>query len=401
LPTTGFDIDEVRVNRLNRGEGYISDLEPARIARAIQSGALVITADETKVQGCGAAFISVPTPLTAGVPDLRPVRAAAELLARSMARPALVLVESTNFPGSTEQVIGPIFDRIAGGTEGTDFYLAFTPERVNPGMRQDLTEPKIVGGVNDRSGQMAEEFLQLIFPEVLRVSSASCAEFSKLLENTYRLVNISLANQMAEAARACDVDIWEALEAAETKVYGFSRFDPGVGAGGHCIPIDPVYLLAKLREVGGVSTSLIEAAVAVNNAQPDVICTYIVEQLAAIGVEVADASILVFGLTYKPDIPDLRESAAIRVVDGLLLRGAYVDAIDPVVDPDDPRLGTLIARDRLDPALLLAKYDAAVVLTAHSSLDLEYFASMATIVVDVPNAAGRRSRGPSSTPPNA
>ena len=387
--TVGYDIDASRVDGLRNGAAYTSDLSPERIRGLIASGGLTLTTDDAEIAGFDAAFISVPTPLKDERPDLGPVVSAARMLATKMAHPAVVVVESTNFPGSTETVIAPIFEQATGGLEGAAFFLAFAPERVNPGSPDMSTPPKIVGGVSERSGDVAQEFLATIYAAVHRVSSARCAEFAKLVENTYRLVNISLANEMSEAAKACGVDMSEALDAAETKGYGFARFDPGVGVGGHCIPVDPVYLLARLQEVSCDSTTMIKAALSVNDRRPALVGEDILQRLATIGVEPSEATIVAYGVTYKPDVPDVRESAAIKVVQHLLSRGARVDVIDPIVNPNHPAVRRLGIRARLDRSA--AKYDAAIVLTAHAELDVDELASMATILVDLHDTARRRS----------
>jgi UDP-N-acetyl-D-glucosamine dehydrogenase len=382
----GFDVDPVKVSAIAAGEGYIKHLEPSRVGTASRSGLLSATTDFARIGEPDAVIICVPTPLTPQrEPDMTFVVDTARKVKAGLRRGQIVVLESTTYPGTTDELVRGILEE-TGLHQGVDFFLAFSPEREDPGNRQynTATIPKVVGGVDPSSAAVARALYDEVIARTVVVSSARTAEAVKLTENIFRAVNIALVNELKVVYDAMGIDVWEVLDAASTKPFGFMRFNPGPGWGGHCIPLDPFYLAWKAREYG-LTTRFIELAGEVNVRMPE----YVVQKLALAlndrGRAMKGAKILVLGLAYKKDIDDPRESPAFEIIHALLRLGAVVGYHDPHVPlapkmrswPDLPRL----ASQALTPEVL-ASQDAAIVVTDHTAVDYELVASHAPVVID-------------------
>lgn len=382
----GFDVDPAKVEALGRGEGYIKHLDVARIAAAAKSGRLSATTDFARLSEPDAILICVPTPLTPQrEPDMTYVVDTTRKIKASLRRGQLVILESTTYPGTTDELVKGILEE-TGLRAGEDFLLAFSPEREDPGNKQyqTATIPKVVGGVDERSSAAARALYDQVIARTVAVSSARAAEAAKLTENIFRAVNIALVNELKVVYDAMGIDIWEVLDAASTKPFGFMRFNPGPGWGGHCIPLDPFYLAWKAREYGH-STRFIELAGEVNVRMPEYVVNKLLLALNEHGKAMKGSKILVLGLAYKKDIDDPRESPAFEVVHALLRLGAVVSYHDPHVPraprmrswPDLPPLTSLPLTKEV-----LASHDAAIVVTDHTAVDYELVASHAPLVVD-------------------
>ena len=381
------DVDEGRVARLRRGESYIEDVPSATLRRLIEGQGLGATTDYDVLSDVEAILIALPTPLTRQrEPDLSIVLDAGAEIGRRLRPGQLVVLESTTYPGTTREELLPVLERESGLVAGRDFNLAFSPERVDPG-RVDWTTktvPKVVGGIDEASTEAAAALYLTAVDEVHRVSSPDAAELTKLLENIFRSVNIALVNELAQLCDRMEIDIWEVVDAAATKPFGFMPFQPGPGLGGHCIPIDPFYLTWKAREFD-FSTRFIELAGEVNQNMP-YYCRSRVSQALNHGARksVAGARILVLGVAYKSDISDWRESPAVKVIALLRNAGASVAYHDPHV-PSFATDGIALESVPLAPA----EYDAVVIATAHSGIDYARLVDEASLVVDLRNATGR------------
>ncbi len=403
---TGFDVDGVKVDKLNRGETYISHIPAEEIRRLVESTRFRATANYDLVREVDAILICVPTPLDEHrEPDLSFVLSTAEQIGRRLVPGQLVVLESTTYPGTTEEEILPILEksglrcpispymtdgRTAEPTQPvlTDFFLAFSPEREDPGNTQFRTHqlPKVIGGINAPSALAANALYSKIFDHTRLVSSARAAEMTKLLENIYRCVNIALVNEMKLLCLRMHIDIWEVIEAAKTKPFGFTAFYPGPGLGGHCIPIDPFYLTWKAREFN-FATRFIELAGEINSNMPEQVVIHIAEAFNRRGKCLRGARILVLGVSYKKDIDDLRESPSLRIIELLQGQGSEVDYNDPYF----PRLHKMRRYDfglesvQLTPENV-SKYDAVVIATDHSSYDYPLIVKNARLVIDTRNA---------------
>src|SRR5688500_5794997 len=323
FPVLGFDVDPAKVEALGRGECYIRHLDAERVRAQTGTGRLEATADFERLPEADAILICVPTPLTRQrEPELRYVRTTAEQIGRRLRPGQLVVLESTTYPGTTEELLLPRLSSL-GLRCGEDFFLAFSPEREDPGNPKFTTTniPKLVGGVDEVSADLAQALYDQVVPTTVRLSSARAAEAAKLLENVFRAVNIALVNELKVIYDRMDIDIWEVLDAAATKPFGFMRFDPGPGWGGHCIPIDPFYLAWKAREFG-TSARFIELAGEINIAMPEYVVEKVTEALNDAGKSVRGSRVLVAGLAYKRDVGDDRESPSYRIMDLLARRGA-------------------------------------------------------------------------------
>ena len=332
FPVIGFDVDARHVALLRAGTSPIIDVTNEDLSGALSTGALSVSADADALEAADVVLICVPTPLSkTRQPDLSYIESALTSLLPRLGRGKLVVLESTTYPGTTDEYL---LSRLQekGLEEGTDFFLAFSSERVDPGNRQYRLHniPKVVGGVSEVSGDLAEALYAGVFDQVFRVSSARVAELSKLLENTFRNVNIALANEFKQICDALGVSVWEVIEAASTKPFGFMPFYPGPGIGGHCIPLDPQYLVFKAR-LSGFEPRLVALADQINMEMPRYTTYQVMELLNERGLSMRGARILAVGVTYKPDVPDLRESPALLVMEGLLERGADVRFVDPYV----------------------------------------------------------------------
>lgn len=386
--TLGFDVQQEKVDSVNRGENYIGDVVQEDLESLVSSGMLEATTDFSRIADCDFVAICVPTPLDAHQqPDTSYMEASAREIAPYIKKGTMVVLESTTYPGTTEDLIKPILEDESGLTCGTDFYLGFSPERVDPGnlIYKTKNTPKVVGAV----GEDALECIAAVYESVLeggvtRVSTPAVAEMEKILENTYRNVNIGLVNEMAMLCDRMGIDVWEVIDAAKTKPYGFTAFYPGPGLGGHCIPLDPYYLSWKAREYG-FHTSMIEASMTVNDGMPEWCASRAARLLNAKSKAMKDAKILVLGVAYKQDIDDYRESPALRVIERLEARGADIAYYDPWV-PEYYYQGEV--RKSL-PELtedVLAGADLVIVTCAHSNVDYDFVARNADMVFDTKNA---------------
>ena len=385
LTTTAFDIDVDKVAQINRGESYIGDVPGEEVRAVTQAGHLTATGDFAELANVDTIDICVPTPLRkTGDPDLSYIVSAVDEIARHLHPGQLVILESTTYPGTVEEVVRPKLEA-DGLKAGEDFYLAFSPERVDPGNHEWNTKniPKVVGGVDDRSTQIATLLYQQIVDSVVPVSSTTVAEMVKLLENTFRAVNIGLANELALMCRRLDVDVWEVIEAAKTKAFGFMPFYPGPGLGGHCIPIDPFYLSWKAKQ-NGFESRFIELAGHINSGMPRYVVERIVDALNTQSKAINGSAIHLFGVSYKPDVGDIRESPAIDIALLLQERGARLSYSDPHV----PRLSEKsIVLDAAAPEeALAAGIDCAVITTNHRDFDYAEIARRSPVVVDTRNA---------------
>jgi len=381
------DVDPGRVAELNAGESYIEDVPSDVLKPLVDEGLIAATTDYDDLRDADAILIALPTPLSRQrEPDLRILIAATGQIAPRLRPGHLVVLESTTYPGTTREQVLPLLESGSGLTAGKDFHLAFSPERVDPG-REDWTTqnvPKVVGGIDDASSDAAAALYGSAIENVHRVSSPEAAELTKLLENIFRSVNIALVNELAQLCDRMDIDVWEVIEAAATKPFGFMSFQPGPGLGGHCIPIDPFYLTWKAREFG-FYTEFIELARKVNESMP-YYCRSVVSQALnhTLQLSLKGSRILMLGVAYKPDISDTRESPALKLIALLQAAGADVAYHDPHVPSFDEH-GIALSSVPLEPT----EYDCVVVVTNHSGIDYEQLVEDAALVVDLRNATGR------------
>jgi UDP-N-acetyl-D-glucosamine dehydrogenase len=381
------DVDARRVERLRNGDSYIEDVPPEKLASLVRDRVLGATTDYDVLREVDAILVALPTPLSKQrEPDLSIVLQAGAEIGKRLRPGQLVVLESTTYPGTTRDELRPVLERESGLVAGKDFHLAFSPERVDPG-RVDWTTktvPKVVGGIDEASTDAAAALYGSAVDTIHRVSSPEAAELTKLLENIYRSVNIALVNELAQLCDRMEIDIWEVVDAAATKPFGFAAFQPGPGLGGHCIPIDPFYLTWKAREFD-FSTRFIELAGEVNQNMP-YYCRSRVSQALNHGAHksVSGSRILVLGVAYKADISDWRESPAVKVIELLQNAGASVAYHDPHV-PSFATNGLALESVPLAPA----EYDAVVIATAHSGIDYSWLVEEAPLVVDLRNATGR------------
>jgi len=380
------DVQSQLVDAVNSGESHIGDVPSGELKKLVDAGLIRATLDLGEAAEADAILIALPTPLSSQrEPDLSIVKAAVEELTPHLRKGQLVVLESTTYPGTTREVLQPILER--GGLKvGEDFHLAFSPERVDPG-RTDWTThntPKIVGGVTPACTELAAELYRGAVETVVPVSSPEAAELTKLLENIFRAVNIALVNELAQLCERMDIDVWEVVEAAETKPFGFMSFKPGPGLGGHCIPIDPFYLTWKAREYD-FYTEFIELAGKINASMP-YFCRSLISQALNHGSQksLKGSRLLVLGVSYKADVDDVRESPAEKIVQLLQKAGADVAYHDPhVAEFDGMRSVEYKPED----------YDGVIVVTAHSAIDYDELVDRAEIVVDLRNATGRNGTG--------
>ncbi len=381
---TGFDVDESKNTAINAGTSYIPDVPAAELAEVVQAGRLRATSDMAKLGDMDVIDICVPTPLRKTKdPDLSYVVKAVEAVAKGLKRGQLVILESTTYPGTTDEVVQPMLEA-RGFKAGDDFLLAFSPERVDPGNAQYTTKqiPKVVGGHGAASTEVAAALYGRVVASVVPVSSTRVAEMVKLLENTFRAVNIGLVNEIALMSRKMDIDVWEVIDAAKTKPFGFMPFYPGPGLGGHCIPIDPFYLSWKARQ-SGFECRFIELAGQVNGSMPEYVVQRVSDALNSVKKPINGSRIHLFGIAYKRDVNDMRESPALDVLELLIRRGAIVTYTDPWVPQIDEAHHKL---ESVDAATAIAAgFDCAVITTDHTAFD---YATLATLplVVDTRNA---------------
>lgn len=386
LSVIGFDVNEGHVDRLGSGESSIGDVTDEQLHSALESG-LELTTDESRLKDADAIFICVPSPLGRHrEPDLSHIEAAAELVGRVAHEGLLVCLESTTYPGTTEDIIVPAVTE-RGLELDTDVWVAFSPERVSPGDDLKTSDiPKLVGGVTPDSTLVASAAYGRFIASVHPVGSAAVAEMAKLFENTYRAVNIGLANEMAQLADVLDIDIWEVIDAAATKPFGFQPFYPGPGVGGHCIPLDPQFLAWRAKEAN-FSTRFIDLAEQVNTGQPQYTAGRIVSLLNDHGKPVRGSEILVVGIAYKPNVSDDRESASIEVLRLLEAQGAVIRVLDPVVGAEriaDHGFTSVSMEDDL------SRFTLAAILTDHDVVDYADLASRVPVVFDARGTYRRR-----------
>jgi UDP-N-acetyl-D-glucosamine dehydrogenase len=383
----GLDIDPERVARLRRGESYLGHISPERVRALLGSGRFTATEDPDELAGADAVVICVPTPLTpARDPDLSAVTAAASSVAARLRPGRLIVLESTTYPGTTRGVVQPLLEE--GGLRcGRDFFLAFSPEREDPGNREHTTAtiPRVVGGVDTVSGRLACELYAAAVRRVVPVSSAEVAEACKILENTYRAVNIALVNELKVVFDRMGIDVWEVIEAAKTKPFGFQAFLPGPGWGGHCIPIDPFYLAWVGRKVGAPAR-FVELAGEINTAMPHFVLEKLTDALNDRRKAVRGSRVLVLGVAYKRDVDDSRESPGVELLHLLRQKGAEVCYNDPHVPHlAEARHGLHLDSQPLTETLL-AGQDCVLISTDHSAYDWDWVVSHSALVVDTRNA---------------
>ena len=388
MKVIGVDTNPAKVERLSRGESYIERVRSEELAELVGDGAFEATADHAKLSEVDAIAICVPTPLGQGYePDLGAVRETARRIGNVLRAGQLVVLESTTYPGTTDEVLRPILEDASGLSAEKDFMLAFSPEREDPGNRTYSVSsiPKVVGGVTPEATAAATALYGKVAPSIVRVSSARVAEATKMLENTYRAVNIALVNELKLVFEKLDVDIWEVIEAAKTKPFGFHAFYPGPGMGGHCIPVDPFYLWWKARAVG-VDARFIELAGRVNVEMPLSVVERVDHALGRRGVALKRAKVLLLGAAYKPDIDDDRESPFYGIAEGLVARGAEVSYHDPHIARLHPGRKHSFSLESVElSGKTLSAADCVVVVTDHSAFDAAFIVRHANLVVDTRN----------------
>jgi len=380
----GFDINLSRVRDLAAGKSFIEDISDARLGAALASSRYRPSADPADLAEFDVAVISVPTPLREGVPDLSFIESAAASLAALVRPGCTVILESTTYPGSTEELVAPVLERASGLTAGTDFHLGYSPERIDPGNETWTFErtPKIVSGVSPASLAAVQGFFDQLVDKTVAVSSPKEAELAKLIENTFRHVNIALVNELAMFANDLGIDVWEAIEAADSKPFGFMKFTPGPGVGGHCLPIDPSYLSWRVRRSLGHTFRFVELANDVNEHMPDYVVQRVVAALNRRSLAVRGQRILLLGLSYKKNTGDPREAPSKEILKRLLALGADVRAVDPHVVRDQIPFGVqaveLTAEELSEAAL-------AILVVDHDAFDLDLIGHSGAEVLDCRN----------------
>jgi len=385
FPVTGIDVDESKVAGINAGENYIPDIADDTLKTLVSSGNLQATTDMDNIADLDAVAICVPTPLSkVGDPDISYIIAAIDVINKGIHKDLLIVLESTTYPGTTQEIV---FSRLeeSGLTVGKDYYLCFSPERIDPGNEKYTiaNTPKVIGGVTAACTQLGALLYEQIVDDVVTVSSPETAEMVKLLENTYRSINIGLVNEVAIMCEKLGVDVWEVIDAAATKPYGFMKFTPGPGLGGHCIPIDPQYLSWKMRTLD-YNPRFINLAAEINSAMPAFVKDTVANGLNGHGKALNGSSVLILGAAYKKDVDDVRESPALDVLILLETAGAAVDFFDPyvadiVLDNKTKKGLTELTAENLQT------YDAVAILTDHTNVDYELVKKQAALIIDTRN----------------
>ena len=386
--TIGFDVQKEKIEMVNQGHNYIGDVVDHDLADLVKAGMLSATTDFSFVKDVDFIAICVPTPLDKHQePDISYVKSSAEAIAKYLSKETMVVLESTTYPGTTEELVKPILEKGSGLKCGEDFYLGFSPERVDPGnlIYKTKNTPKVVGAV----GRDAAEVISAMYSEVLEgeiytVSSPAVAEMEKILENTYRNINIGLVNELGRLCHEMGISIWEVIDAAKTKPYGFQAFYPGPGLGGHCIPLDPYYLTWKAREFG-FHTTLIENSMVINDGQPAYCVERAIHILNRHKKAINGAKVLVLGVAYKQDIDDYRESPAIHVIDELCKVGAHVEYYDPWIAEYFENGHRVKGLTELTPEIV-SSYDLVMITAAHTNVDYEMLQQNAKAIFDTKNA---------------
>ena len=391
----GVEPDSSKVEKLDRGESYVQDVPSEQLSKLIQSGKLQATNDFSVLAEADAVSICVPTPLRkTGDPDLSFILVATDELAKYIHRGVVVVLESTTYPGTTREILLPKLTKNSGLEVGKDFFLAFSPERVDPG-RTDWTTyntPKVIGGITPTCSELASLWYQQALETVVPVSSAESAEMAKLLENTFRMINIGLVNEMAIMCDRLGLDVWEIIDAAATKPFGYMKFTPGPGLGGHCIPIDPLYLSWKLRALN-YTARFIELASEINTGMPRYVVAKVLDALNEQMKPLKGSRVLVIGAAYKPDVDDIRESPALDIIGLLRQKGAEVDYHDPYIPKithDDWFLESV--PDFIEVA---STADCVVIVTNHTTYDYQQILEKAQLIIDTRNALGDGGRSDS------
>ncbi len=385
--TIGFDVQKEKVDLVNSGHNYIGDVVDSDLKRLVEAGKLSATTDFSFIKDVDFVAICVPTPLDSHQePDISYVRSSAEAISQHLTKNTMVVLESTTYPGTTEELIKPILEEGSGLKCGEDFYLGFSPERVDPGnlIYKTKNTPKVVGGIGkDATEVIATMYRAVLESDIQEVSSPAVAEMEKILENTYRNINIGLINELGRLCHRMGISVWEVVDAAKTKPYGFQAFYPGPGLGGHCIPLDPYYLTWKAREYG-FHTTLIENSMVINDGQP----AYCVERAMHIlnrhKKAINGARVLILGVAYKQDIDDYRESPAIRVIEELEKVGANVEFYDPWIAKYKENGVFHEGLSELRPEVV-SKYDLVMITTAHTNVDYDMVQKNAQAIFDTKN----------------
>ncbi len=391
---SGIDIKKKRVDSLNRGKSYINDVKDEYLKEIIKNKKFKAFNNFDPLEKADIVLICVPTPLNKyKLPDISYIENSAKEIEKRLHKNQLIVLESTTYPGTTKEVVLPILEE-KGLKVGKDFYLAFAPERIDPGNKTPLFKiPKVVGGITKKCTNLTKLFYSQFLEKVYPVSSTETAEMTKILENTYRLVNISMVNELALLCSKMRIDIWEVIEAAKTKPYGFQPFYPSPKIGGHCIPLDPFYLSYKAREYN-FWARFIELAGEINEQMPHYTITKVNYLFNKNKKSINGSKILVWGVSYKKDIQDSRESAALNIIPTLMKKGAFVDYFDPCVKElklEDRILGNFVLKSKEYSPKILANYDLVLILTDHSGFDYNEIAQKSKLVVDTRNAIKNRN----------
>ena len=386
--TIGFDIQKEKVQMVNEGHNYIGDVVDSELAELVHSGMLQATSDFPFIKDVDFIAICVPTPLDAHQqPDISYVKSSAESISKYLRKGTMVVLESSTYPGTTEELVKPILEKGSGLICGTDFYLGFSPERVDPGNAVYHTKntPKVVGAIGkDATEVIAAMYRTVLDGDIHEVSSPAVAEMEKILENTYRNINIGLVNELCILCEKMGISAWEVIDAAKTKPFGFQAFYPGPGLGGHCIPLDPYYLTWKAREYG-FHTSMIENSMIINDKMPEYCVERCYKVLNRQKKAMSESKILVLGVAYKNDIDDYRESPALKVIELLKDENASVDFYDPYIPEYRYKGNKYQGIEKINPEVL-QKYDLVVITTAHKSYDLEMIQKNSKAIFDTRNA---------------
>lgn len=391
----GLDIDEPKVKKLNAGKSILKTVSHESVKKMVQSGKFRATADMSEIRKVDAVLICVPTPLTENrEPDMQYVEGSCRTIAKYLQKGQLISLESTTYPGTTRELMMPILEA-AGLKAGRDFYLAYSPEREDPGNKQYTTRtiPKVVGGLTPVCRELARRLYLLAIETMVPVSSLEAAEAAKILENTYRCINIALVNELKMLFDRMGIDVWEVIRAASTKPFGYHPFYPGPGLGGHCIPIDPFYLTWKARQYG-MPTRFIELAGEINTDMPHYVVHRVMEALNVRKKSLNGSKVLVLGLAYKPDIDDVRESPSLELIELLKSGGAKVDYNDPYI-PQTHKMREYDLKMKSVPltASRLKGYDCVLISTNHSEYDYKWIVKNARLVVDTRNACAAVKSG--------
>jgi UDP-N-acetyl-D-glucosamine dehydrogenase len=395
IKVTGFDVDPKKVSTLNSGKSIIKHIAHSQIKAMVKKGLFTATTDMSRIRLVDAVLVCVPTPLTANrEPDMQFIINSSRTIARYLRSGQLICFESTTYPGTTRELVMPILEH-SGLKAGTDFHLAYSPEREDPGNSRFTTStiPKVVGGLTTRCRSMAAALYKTAIDKMVPVASLETAEAAKIVENVYRCVNIAMVNELKMVFDRMGIDVWHVIQAAATKPFGFNPFYPGPGLGGHCIPIDPFYLTWKARQYG-MPTRFIELAGQINTSMPQYVVAGTMEALNQRRKSLKGSKVLVLGLAYKKDIDDLRESPSIELIELLRAKGAKVDYNDPYIpQTHKQRQHDLKMKSKKLSAKMLAAYDVVLISTDHSTYDYNWIVRNARLVVDTRNATASVRKG--------